>query len=544
MFNPSTAAVTASVAATSSTVAMNQPPTSLPALPSLLASSENTETHPREVVQAIAYPISAFDSEAMADQIMEVEAEPFYDPVFMAKPNQNYETVQNLIKGFIQGGQNSIPEDPKYRDMYESTEKTSFQNSTPPFEVSLLKTFPEIISGRIASMKISIATCSPEHQKFIEYINMWMQSKGKGIHVFYPFKYLIRSEYGTKNLFKPSASILELHRRVLSIENSIRDMLEFIFSVCRIKKLRSLSPLVLLNVQLLAKVGKGDFGKKASFLIHEKCDQVLIENLEKLGKPNPDTQEKDSRELNNLAKWIVENREDLMTRVCLAYTGTCLCVLPAYMVIALNAEKFFNLWNEREAKSLFDDLSDVTRELEALCTSEVQPVIYYGWKLTKFHGLVHSVYRALNTEIKSTHITFQSPKNSSLLPLIVEENGEVLLSDGYSSQIPEGHLRFFKEKKPYVIPFASSCKHSIKTLQQRREAAQHFLDWRKKIIDSYIARFFKDEPTPVIFEMMERGENKVLDWFNQDSCKDNLTLNLAPTASLMDGRQSYSKPFE
>lgn len=134
------------------------------------------------LIEAIAYLFSA--SEVMAEQSLEVEAQPFYDPVFMAKPNQNYELVQTLIKDFIKGGRISIQEDPKYRDLYECADKTSFQNSTPLLQMNLLKVFPEVVSGHMSSMKVSIMICNPEHQKFIEYINMRMQKKGKGILIF------------------------------------------------------------------------------------------------------------------------------------------------------------------------------------------------------------------------------------------------------------------------------------------------------------------------------------------------------------------------
>lgn len=352
-----------------------------------------------------------------------------------------------------------------------------------------------------------------------------------GTFEFYPFPVMLQIDYSVDNL-----NILEIHRRILGLEFSLSRMAKYLLRVCKNRSvtkpclgssLRNVIHLVLFN-------GTGLFGSGSSFF---NVDESALRQIDVIHDFNSD-ELGNYKNVHDTVTWLRDNRENCMVHQSVAFAGHCLVHVPAFLKLALIADKLTKLSDPAVAQEVYSELNTVKRERERLCRSEVLPMIKYGANLTEYYKSVYQACEELNRSVKAIG-GIAMPENISLSNV----NLRMQMVDDFNNPIPNGHMDFLKKKMHYLIPFPVDKKSiKVNTIEEKIEAADRFDNWRLGLIREFKSKF--PEADFDLFDVMCSGDRKLLWCFNEDSYECNSTGNLPATASLPHARFVRVFPFQ
>jgi hypothetical protein len=408
---------------------------------------------------------------------------------------------------------------------YVNRKKQTMNRETGQMKRCLDYFVPRIMkASSISKFEPFVATLDDEHKEVLKKLCKWWNAgKWEGVHLFYlwPFSECVR--YGCNDPTDMSCSILEVHRRIIQLEEVLAKMTRYIHDVVAKKPAAALIPKKISEeAGLILTSGSGLFGAGRGFWnLNDKM--LAARSLPEVGALNQSI--KDSVDCVN---YLRENRASAMSRSGIIAGDELLWGIRLLTLFVECKESLSNLSDKSAAMDVWGKIQSFDSDLKAVYISDLAPMLEYGDKLTQFCKTTFAVCKGYERFGNQHRVEF--PKHISLAKLttsgfqIVGPSGEGLVL---------GHMEV--REQPVIIPFPlnSRGENVVETLSVRLEKFDaHILARDAKILDMLVALGINRDVRCDAIETMCSGSKEILRRFNKDSHKANLTFVLPPTASM------------
>jgi hypothetical protein len=415
-------------------------------------------------------------------------------------------------------------------------ERKAYYNRQAPKIANVMHLFMPLIMRRSdLQSNLQLASLSPTHLSTLASLFQWHHASGwKGMMALYPWNSpeCIRYDFDFTEegaiCIHPSASVFEVHRRVIELERTCHDLTDYLHrSITKNDCMRAFPEQHLKLTLVAMHAGGGQFGTGRGFWNSPPPNLQAIDRLMKV-LINPDV----SSEMAEDSMWMHQNREACFVRKYTVLTELEWGMYPLALVFKMQYS-LSSLNEEGKAVTVLKALQEDVRERTALYIKDLQSLLLYGGRLTRYvrnlHALCAEHFSILSRLPCKSKLTF--PGHCKLLQ--INQQGKIIGPDGQATDV--GHLMLPEASladggRP-PIPFPDSCC-DIKLDPDLDRLALTRIEKEEEVITEMLTSLFGSPDEPNTLTVMHRGQINAHRRLRDDSHQTRTTCVFPPSASM------------